>query len=90
MSHVEPVREELVVNILNRLLQGDNMPFSGNVFLDSVLFSRRSASFERMSGLARCCQRNILEKMPLAFAQMFREILRGPFERRPYVVLKYR
>ena len=39
VSYVEPVREELVVNTLNRLLQGDNMSFSCNVFFDSALFS---------------------------------------------------
>ena len=39
VSHVEPVREELVVNMLNRLLQGDDVPFSCNLFLDSALFS---------------------------------------------------
>ena len=36
---MEPVREELVVNILNRLLQGDAMQFSCNLFLDSALLS---------------------------------------------------
>ena len=39
VSYVEPVREELVVNILNRLLQGDDVPFPCNLFLDSALFS---------------------------------------------------
>ena len=44
VSHVEPVREELVVNILNRLLQGDNMPLPCNLFLDSALFSTSRSS----------------------------------------------
>ena len=99
VSHVEPVREELVVNILNRLVQGDDMPCSCNLFLDSALFSTsRSwipvvdapASSERMSGLARCCRRDILEQVRRAFEQMLREIPRRPFERRPHVVLRCR
>ena len=28
VCHVEPIREKLVVNILNCLLQGDDVPFS--------------------------------------------------------------
>ena len=39
VGHVEPVREELVVNVFNRLLQGDDMPFSCNLFLDSAFVS---------------------------------------------------
>ena len=35
MGHVEPVREKPVVNILNRFLQGENMPFPCNLLLDS-------------------------------------------------------
>ena len=36
---MEPIREKLVVNILNRFLQGDDVPFSCNLFLDSALSS---------------------------------------------------
>ena len=39
MSHVEPVREELMINIFNRLLQGNDMPFPCNLLLDSAFFS---------------------------------------------------
>ena len=39
VSYVEPVREELVVNIIKCLLQGDDVPFSCNLFLDSALSS---------------------------------------------------
>ena len=98
VSYVEPDREELVVDILNRLLQGDNVSFSCNAFLDSTpLFhvevpdsNCRHSFFEQKNGLVHCCRRNILEVMPLTFAQMPRGILRRPFERQPYAVLRYR
>ena len=35
MGHVEPVREELVIGIFNRFLQGDGMPFPSNLFFSS-------------------------------------------------------
>ena len=39
VGHVEPIREKLVVNILNRFLHCDDMPLACNLFLDSALFS---------------------------------------------------
>ena len=90
MSNVEPVREELMINISNRLLQSNVAPFPFNLLLDGAFSStsrswipvcRSSASSERMSGLARCCRRNILEQVPLAFAQRPHDILRRPVER---------
>ena len=39
VSCVGSVREEVVVDILNRLLQGDSVLLSCNSFLDSTLFS---------------------------------------------------
>ena len=47
VSYVESVREELMVDILNRLLQDDNVSFSCNSFLNStVLFPRRGPGFQ--------------------------------------------
>ena len=88
-----------MVDILNRLLPGDNVPCSCNSFLDSTLFSTSWSRIavvdthlflEQEKSLVHCCRRNILEEMPLAFAQMLREILRRPFERQPRAVLRYR
>ena len=39
VGHVEAVREKLVVDILNRFLLSDNVPFPCNFLLDSTLFS---------------------------------------------------
>ena len=39
MGHVEAIREKLVVNIFRRLLQGNDMPVSCNLFLESISFS---------------------------------------------------
>ena len=39
MGHVEAIREELVVNIFGRLLQGDDMPPSCNSSFEGILFS---------------------------------------------------
>ena len=36
VGHVEPVREELVVNILNRFLQCDDMPLACDLLLNST------------------------------------------------------
>ena len=45
VSHVEPVREKLVVRILNRLLQGDHVPLSCNLIFDSALLFSTSRSW---------------------------------------------
>ena len=39
MGHVEAVREKLVVNVVGRLLQGNDMPLSCNLFLEGIFFS---------------------------------------------------
>ena len=39
MGHVEPIREKLVVNVLNRLLQGNDVPFPFDLLLDSAFSS---------------------------------------------------
>ena len=96
---MEPIREKLVVNILNRFLQSDNVPVPCSMLLDSTLFSTPRSwipvvdaqpFFVRMSGLARCCRRNFLEQVRPAFEQMLHDIPRRPFERRLHVVLRYR
>ena len=43
-GHVEPIREKLVVNILNRFLQSDDMPLACDLLLDSA-FSYTSGSW---------------------------------------------
>ena len=40
VSHVEPVREMLVVDILNRFLQCDYMPLTCDLLLDGAFFSK--------------------------------------------------
>ena len=44
MGHVEPIREKLVVDILNRLLPGNDVPFPCDLLLDSA-FSSPSGSW---------------------------------------------
>ena len=39
VGHVEPVREKLVVNIVNRLLQCDDVPLACELLLKSTFFS---------------------------------------------------
>ena len=39
VGHVEPVREERVVNVLNRFLQCDDMPLAYDLFPDGAFFS---------------------------------------------------
>ena len=39
VGHVEPVRERLVVNILNRFLQSDGMPLACDVLLNGAFSS---------------------------------------------------
>ena len=39
MSHVEAIREKLLVNIFGRLLQINEMPPSCNLFFESIFFS---------------------------------------------------
>ena len=46
MNHVEPIRENLVVNIFNRLLQGHIMPLACNLLLESIFFPRRCPGFQ--------------------------------------------
>ena len=38
MGYVKPIREELVLNILNRFVQSDDVPFPFNLLLDGTLF----------------------------------------------------
>ena len=39
MGHVEAIREKLVVNVVGRLLQGNYMPPSCDLFLEGIFFS---------------------------------------------------
>ena len=39
MGHVEAIREKLVVNVVRRLLQGNDMPLSCNLLFESIFFS---------------------------------------------------
>ena len=54
VDHVVTAREELVVNVFNRLLQRDDMPFSCNLFLNSALSSTSRSGFELLM-LNRFC-----------------------------------
>ena len=97
VSYVEPFRE-LVVNIHNRLLQGDDVPFSCNLFLESALFSTSRSPIpfvdaeHLLNGWAvwHSAVEDILERVPPAFEQMLHDILRRTFERQQHVVLRYR
>ena len=44
VGHVEPIREKLVVNMLNRFLQGDDVPLACDLLLDGA-FSSTSGSW---------------------------------------------
>ena len=46
MGHVEAIREKLVVNVVRRLLQGNDMPPSCNLFLKGIFFPRRGPGFQ--------------------------------------------
>ena len=39
MGHVEAIREKLVVNVLRRFLQGNDMPPSCNLLIEGIFFS---------------------------------------------------
>ena len=39
VGHVEAIREKLVVNVVRRLLQGNEMPLSYNLFFKGIFFS---------------------------------------------------
>ena len=39
MGHVEAIRENLVINIFGRLLQGNDMPSSCNLLFEGIFFS---------------------------------------------------
>ena len=56
VSHVEPVREELVVNILNRFLQSDDMPLPCNSSFNGVPVVGAKSFFVQSIGWARRCR----------------------------------
>ena len=39
MGHVEAIREKLLINVVRRHLQGNDMPPSCNLFLEGIFFS---------------------------------------------------
>ena len=45
MGHVEAIREKLVVNVVRRFLQSNDMPPSCNLF-EGIFFSRRGPGFQ--------------------------------------------
>ena len=88
MGHVEPIREKLVVNILNRFLQGGDVPLACDLLLDAALSSTSGSWVPavdaepfsvQVNGWARCCRSDTLEKMNRVFWRMLRGILREPF-----------
>ena len=46
MGHVEAIREKLVVNVVRRFLQGNDMPPSCNLLFEGILFSPRGPGFQ--------------------------------------------
>ena len=51
VGHVEPVREELVIDLFNRFLQGDDVPlFPSNVFFNGSSFSASRSSIPDIQG----------------------------------------
>ena len=84
MGHVEAIREKLVVNILRRLLQGNDMPPSDNfVVRKHLLFSvgvqgsscRCRVSFAHLNGLESVYWNCSCEKRLRVFFQTPRETL---------------
>ena len=39
MGHVEAIREKLVINVVRRLLQGNDMPPSCNLWFEGIILS---------------------------------------------------
>ena len=46
MGHVEAIREKLVVDVVRRFLQGNEMPFACDSFLKSISIPRRGPGFQ--------------------------------------------
>ena len=46
MGHVEAIREKLVVNVVRRFLQSNDMPPSCNLLFESIFFSRPGPGFQ--------------------------------------------
>ena len=45
-GHVEAIREKLVVNVVSRFLQGNDMPPSCNLLFEGIFFLRRGPGFQ--------------------------------------------
>ena len=46
VGHVKTFLKNIVINIIRRFLQGNNMPFPRNLFLKCVFPPRRSPGFQ--------------------------------------------
>ena len=49
VSHVEPIREELVINVFDRFLQGGDVPLHCNLLFDGPFFSSPRVPGSRLS-----------------------------------------
>ena len=96
VCNVEACLEELVVNILNCFLQGDDMPLACDLLLNSAFsYTPRpwisvvdAEPFSiQVIDWARCCRSGTPETMYRVSFRMPRENMRRPFEHQPYVVL---
>ena len=59
VGHVEPVREKLVVNILNCFLQRDDVPFLGNLLLDGSFPSTSGSWIPVVDAESFLCSREV-------------------------------
>ena len=80
VGHEEPVREKLMVNILDRFLQCDDMPLACDLLLNNAFFSTLGSRIPvQVNGKARCCRSDTPDKMYRVFWRMLRGILKEPF-----------
>ena len=97
VGHVEPICQNIMVDILNCFLKCDDVPLACDLFLKSTFFSTSrfwipvvdaESLFAQVNDKARCCRSGTPKKMYRVSLWMPREILQRPFEHQPYVVLK--
>ena len=94
---MEPVCEEFMIHIINRLLQGDYVPLSCNLFFSCAFFATSRSWIPvvyvqpllnvRAFWHVGIKEINIPGWSILAFVKLPHDTLRRPFEHQPYTVL---